>query len=126
MTTSPQQENETTEQYVLRLMEEAVALKGSDYVYGHIPADEDDQAGSCRYIVDGQPSCIVGHVLVAAGVEPAEVTRHEGGAAFSIVPHLTGWPQEVVDALDSAQKAQDGGLSWGEALGSFRRGLGIG
>lgn len=124
MTTSPQHENETTEQYVLRLMEEAVALKGADYVYEHQPTNDPDALAptTCYYVWDNQPSCIVGHVLHAAGIPLEELARHEGGSAHIVVaavaPH--DWDGLVGNALNSAQAMQDAGGTWGEALETFK------
>lgn len=119
MNTSPRQENESVREYVTRLMEEAVALKGEDFVY-RTPEDED-----CCYIdpSDGSPSCIVGHVLVAAGVT-AEIP--EGHSASSVIPRLMNeWADDrrLLTALDHAQSRQDSGTPWGDALRVFKETL---
>ena len=125
MTTSPQRENESIREYVTRLMEEAVALKGEDYVYEKRYTASGWDA--CDYLRDGQPSCIVGHVLVAAGIEPTLLGEHEGSSAWSVVPQVApeNWDQGITDALDAAQKRQDDGLTWGDALAAFKRELGL-
>lgn len=133
-TTSPQRENENTRQYVTRLMEEAVALKGEDYVYEQ--RKPDDFGETCDYIRDGQPSCIVGHVLVAAGVRPEVLSNHEGEGAYSAINTLAhcGGQEGLIEwaadndlrsALNDAQGAQDAGRTWGEALGAYKSMLGV-
>jgi hypothetical protein len=136
MNTSPQQENETIQQYVTRLMEEAVALKGEDYVYEQPTSNPDDiLSPTCYYVWDNQPSCIVGHVLYAAGVPLDDLHEHEGNAALMVAAALIPeWndgkddssrvgPTRLVRALDKAQSAQDSGSTWGEALRAFKEEL---
>lgn len=121
MTNITQQENETNEQYVLRLMEAVVNKMGADYVYP-------ERELGCQYVRDGQPSCIVGHVLVEAGVPVDEIGKHEGRSAWAMAPDVTPWGDKgtpVIEALDAAQHAQDTGSTWGEALARFRKKLGL-
>lgn len=115
-----QRPEETDAEYVTRLMEAAVELKGEDYVY-----DQKDPGGMCYYIRDGQPSCIVGHVLVMAGVEPERIGLKEYLGAWRAVPELTDWDPDIVKALSDAQAAQDHGAPWGEALERYKRFLGV-
>jgi hypothetical protein len=111
--------------FVTDLIEGAVALKGEDYVYPIAVDGESTEWGGCDYVRDGQPSCIVGHVLVAAGVPPEQLSRHEGTSASNVVRSLKPeWGEEVGVALDSAQELQDSGSTWSEALKAFKMRLG--
>lgn len=120
MNTSPRQENESAREYVTRLMETAVNMKGPDYVY-RVP----DDRGACVYINDGQPSCLVGHVLVAAGVPVERLEVWEDTAAREVVGHLgpDDWDYDLGEALNRAQETQDSGAPWGEALAAFKEAL---
>lgn len=120
MTNITQQENESNEQYVLRLMEAMVNKMGEEYVY--------DAEDGCHYVREGQPSCIVGHVLAEAGVPLDMIQQHEGRSALVMVPDLTSWGDKhapIILALDEAQHAQDHGNTWGDVLEVFRRNLGL-
>lgn len=129
MSTSPQRENESTREYVTRLMEEAVALKGEDYVYEQLPTCDPDAITptTCYYVWDDQPSCIVGHVLHAAGVPLDRLRVREGIAAHMVVRAEApdDWDTSLEDALDAAQGLQDSGGTWGQALAAFKKDLGI-
>lgn len=109
-----------TKPKALAALREAVAAKGADYVY---PKPNND----CVYTYQGQPSCIVGHVLASVGV-PLE-TIQEMDSAYDIqntdivsAYHHTLLPAGVkigpkaLEALVRAQNAQDTRYSWGEAL----------
>jgi hypothetical protein len=114
-----------------RLLVEAIELKGADYVY---PKNYDGMGATCLYqnydlIREGDdggtryerptgPSCIVGHVLIAKGVDPIELAAREGDSALDVA-QLEFVDPVVLDALDAAQAAQDGGQTWGEALARF-------
>jgi hypothetical protein len=113
------------QKYVTDLIEGAVALKGEDYVYPRRETSEDEIGwGGCDYIRDGQPSCIVGHVLVAAGVDPTALSLEEGQSAWTVTARLLPeWGTDIQRALDSAQSAQDQGMTWGEALEAFKEEL---
>jgi hypothetical protein len=125
------------QKYVTDLMEGAVALKGEDYVYPKRAESEDEIGwGGCDYVRDGQPSCIVGHVLVAAGVPVEQLAAHEGNSAWTVVPALKPewggvdddshyYPESspIARALDKAQSLQDAGSTWGEALEAFKEEL---
>lgn len=119
MSTSPKQENESVRDYVTRLMEEAVASKGEDYVY-------EQPGGECVYLDRecGQPSCLIGHVLVAAGVVIPPTL--EGMSVHIVVRDLIPeWSVgQLPRALGAAQELQDSGATWGDALAEFKEVLG--
>jgi hypothetical protein len=103
------------------LIREAIAEKGEDYVYEKI----DD---GCYYVHGGQPSCLVGHVLVRAGVN-MDLLEAEGGLydAHGYADALCGELERegiltagrrTIRLLNEVQYNQDRGVSWGAALES--------
>jgi len=113
----------------IELLERAVEEKGADYV------DPDADTVGCNY-ADGQgnPLCIVGHVVNYLGVDLRPVVVGEDGAeheelwghgvsavelnyATRAAPHpgirIT---DDAVWVLGKAQTMQDNGASWGEAV----------
>lgn len=103
---------------LLRLV---VFEKGADYVYVRPNPDRD----TCVNFHDGQPSCIVGHVLANLGVtgEKAEEFGIAGSqgvydAVRSINASDLPWTinSEACLVLGAAQAVQDAGGTWGEAL----------
>lgn len=108
----------TTED-ALRALEEAVAEKGEDYTYPRVP----DKNGypSCYYVVDGAPSCIAGHALRRLGVPLPALTQFEGTVPSGLAAAGAFDAEEgALDALDEAQRIQDQGGTWGEALAEAR------
>jgi hypothetical protein len=100
----------------LRLLEKAVADKGSGYVYERIPL-ADSQV--CQYFHAGQPSCIVGHVLAYEGVTQADLSdglNRAGVGALGIEVDT-----ETMLLLKLAQRFQDAGVAWGETVLRARR-----
>lgn len=99
-------------EHVRGLLLRAIAEKGEDYVYPLANANS-----ACLYFEDdGQPSCIVGHVLHYMG----ESHGPEGASAYVAVRNF-GWSNAVREGLLKAQRAQDDGRTWGEALAEFDR-----
>ena len=96
-----------TPEKALELLRKARDLKGADYVYPPAAAGE-----QCLYRnPDGSPSCIVGHVLLWAGVgDPTE------GWDAKDVAGANGLPTVVGDILAAAQGSQDIAHTWGEAV----------
>lgn len=101
------------------LLTKFVEEKGADYVY----AAPNEESEACLYVYNGAPSCLVGHVLVAAGVPFEEIKEVEETSAHTAVPRLLDVSVDLADALDAAQKKQDGGRPWGEALKAFEDAL---
>lgn len=103
-----------------QLLEEAVAEKGTDYVYadpwGNSPTG--DGGMPCYYVHDDQPGCIVGHVLYKAGVPLDALFEVEHSPADQAVAGLDGLDVEtwVYSLLRNVQRQQDMGVPWGEAL----------
>ena len=99
---------ETAKQWV----EVEIAKAGGDYVYPH--------RRGCVYVMDGKPSCIVGHVLMNNGVTDAEFFYYRNNSSFSSIEgslHRKGvlFSIEAVDYLQHLQDYQDAGRPWGEA-----------
>lgn len=76
---------------------------------------------------EGQPSCVVGHVLAELGLtfEVAELLGVESNVAIMSAADKVnecpdfGWTltEAAVQVLTAAQLVQDDGRTWGEALG---------
>ncbi len=68
----------------------------------------------------GKPSCIIGHVLDRMGVtyNPRWEARNAGYI-------LKDAPDELTRALVEAQKYQDKGMTWGNALERYRDSVGV-
>ena len=87
-----------------------VMLANPDFVYRR-------PSIGCAYFVDGEPSCAVGHGLVAMGVEDFPLRlNHEGVGALirdffgeKIFTPAAYW-------LQNAQGNQDHNRSWGDAV----------
>lgn len=110
---------------VKRLMRDAVLERGKDYTY---PAEEMLSSGKgCAYAVYENglprgPSCIVGNVLVRAGLPVSALPQFENRGAYMVVTELADRGRAevdhhaAIDALDTAQMRQDHGETWGEAF----------
>jgi hypothetical protein len=112
----------------LALLAAEVRTEGPQFVYKRderVDENGDMQGINCRYVEDGNPSCLVGRVLFRAGV-PIEaihnldtqwngMSESIGDAKFPDDVNLTLDAREV---LQAAQTSQDAGQTWGEALRS--------
>lgn len=117
---------------VRALIVRAIEEKGADYRY-QMPTQVDRETGDewqdCVYVANGQPSCLVGHVLVMAGVPMLDIAPFEGtsadatwGSLMDGTPHTYVRDDDasvVAQALWAAQREQDSGKTWGEALEAF-------
>lgn len=117
---------EITATMVHDLLRKAVELKGSDYVYPTYRGS----ALNCYYAKDGQPDCIVGHVLFDLGVPIADMTWDDSGERrgdmatdvisvhrdYLLEEHGLKFDDVAWEMLRSAQSKQDWRCSWGEAL----------
>jgi hypothetical protein len=101
----------STVEGTIKALEAVISAKGADYVYEQID-------GSCRYLDDnGNPSCIIGHILVNAGADTDAISSFEGAAARSMFQHLginSTWKLDTL--ITNVQAKQDAGYSWGYAL----------
>lgn len=128
---------EVSTETALKLLKDAVELKGEGYRYPTYTRSE----LSCHYAYEGQPDCIVGHVLVALGVPVSALDYNDPDSDLGIASgSISGnWHtlEEQYDlafddgarvALEAAQSMQDAGWSWGrsykcalEAVKSLKR-----
>jgi len=87
------------------------------------PAHVYDRIGSCRYVRDGKPDCLIGRALARIGVSVERLADNEGTGAYEVMDSLGGFSHVVMKAAESAQDVQDGGAPWGYALQRFERAL---
>lgn len=99
----------------VQLLNDAVKEKGHDYVY--------PSRGECVYIKDGKPSCIVGHVLVAAGLPviafggcSGEMRHNSAGIRHLSKVLELDMDHDTVELLREVQWSQDNGTPWGQAV----------
>lgn len=90
-----------------------VAEFGPNYVYMV------GLGGSCEYVRDRQPSCLIGRVLHRMGVDLEFLYYREGNGASDVMRDVGGFSTVVLCAADDAQGAQDSAYTWGEALSRF-------
>lgn len=129
-----------TKANVLEQLRAAVALKGKDYRYTEDPANRGGESPTdYAYERDGQPSCIVGHVLIGLGMDPAvfredyvnpiaDETSTVNATKFTHCHDdlpIKAESSAVLRALITAQSRQDQGMTWGEALVAAKYALGV-
>jgi hypothetical protein len=112
------------EKLALELLRKAVEAQGEDHVD---PNAADGRA--CQYVDNqGAPSCIVGHVMVLAGLSSSELT--EEGDVWDLCQNLDHSERayvtrDAIYVLSAAQELQDNRGSWGEALKAAEAGAKI-
>ncbi len=112
-----------TTQQVMDALEEVV--KGKEM---YVDPRSKTPALACRYLVNGEPSCIVGQVLSFLGVPIGVLhtmdcsTDPQIGSGGMLVLRQAGVTLDRVAAaiLIQAQSTQDGGDTWGRALTDAR------
>lgn len=113
----------------LELFRQPIALKGEDYVYER--NDSDDDTLVCYYAKNGEPSCIVGHVLHALGVSIEDMTHgyrrgplSEGfiGENLLKLTELYGLQFDTQSTvfMSRIQRHQDNEEPWGEAYSAAK------
>lgn len=92
----------------------ALELKGEHYIY-------EKRAGGCVYAVQGEPSCLVGHIF--AEIDPEAFKKlaeldftDDSSLPEAILEGILDLTYEQECALGRAQRAQDEGVAWGEAV----------
>jgi hypothetical protein len=108
---------ELTAEDISRFLDNAVARRGADYNYR-------DHHVMCRYVIDGQPACIVGDILINdVGLDPQILETDELNSSSSdlVLDVLT--EQGLIDIKDDAltmlsvaQDMQDRHEPWGAAV----------
>ncbi len=99
----------------VNLARRAVNEKGADYVYPDSerrPTIAGGKQPVCRYMVDGKPSCIVGHIMVYIDHPVPEV--REGCGATTVAADY--FEPGAIEFLTDLQEFQDRGKPWGFAL----------
>lgn len=107
----------------LEWLREAVDRRGTDYVYVDDNGERAGKGGECIYYsqISGEPACLVGHALHAAGLITYSMVQQAKCNARASVHELArrlGLPLTfgAIDVLRVAQKTQDIGGTWGQAL----------
>lgn len=100
-------------------LSKALEANGDDYVY---PQAE----GACVYSLEGEPSCIVGHVLHTLDPEmfkkveefERDYDQNGGDTSFGAMVAKLGLPFETEQrrALQNVQVQQDMGHTWGYSV----------
>lgn len=94
-----------------------IDTRGRDYVY-EVPRGA---GGTCQYMWDGAPSCLIGTYLVDLGLPPEAFAEVEGKGIDDIVlqGHLSDYgftvEPEALLAMGKIQDLQDNSYSWGDA-----------
>jgi hypothetical protein len=106
------------------LLRRAVEDKGPEYID---PNSSEDGCVNMNKDEDGNlcPSCIVGHVLVYAGVDMEFLFKYNGEAADTCLlvnEYVEGFDitKEAVAVLRVAQQHQDSGKTWRDAVNHAR------
>lgn len=104
-----------TKTETLALLNRAVAEKGKDYRYpkGFAPFSIGETLCLYRRADNGQPACIVGHVLSYLDVLD-EAVEMRGAADMGVTQRL--FDRASLNLLDYVQQHQDEGMTWGEAV----------
>lgn len=101
----------------------AHAAAKADYVY--IPPDEEPEegiSGTCVYVIDGAPSCLLGKGFWDLGLIDANAeTELMNTLPFSPYNRdhfgfMTSMEEEEIDWLQSVQEQQDTKQPWGQAV----------
>lgn len=98
----------------LRLLREVVGER-PDFVYAP-PVGSNE---TCMYVWQGQPSCVVAHVLVRAGYDIDTIANLDPwGLIDSARSHVRAVRvnDEAAQILTVAQTTQDNSAAWSEAL----------
>jgi hypothetical protein len=103
----------------VELAEQVVDEFGADHIY------QEPDGGSCFYVRDGCPDCLVAHVLTRAGVPVEEMAvldalmtdaLGDSSVRFNWSVFERWAEPQAVRFLADAQDQQDSGASWSYAL----------
>ncbi len=108
-------------QEVLNIAQNVVLEFGADYVYPRSDGSARSDEG-CVYFEDGEPSCIVGHVLDRLGVTE-DSFQDQTSNEFDVYQMVRTEPNlpiefspDALRFLREAQMMQDEGSPWGVAV----------
>lgn len=110
---------ELTYERALELARKIVSEFGEDYVYPENHKERGASAASapsCMYVHDGQPSCLVGHVLYRHGVSIKDLVDREFLSAWEVAAGLVASDEKTRQFLEAVQVAQDKGTTWNQAV----------
>lgn len=101
-----------------------IADENPDFVYQQIP---NELGASCKYVHDGQPSCLIGRAfwnlgLIDATLEQQEHENTSGAASmvkYTLHDKVTSTEADR-EALAHIQDYQDNGMAWGFAVESYK------
>lgn len=106
----------------LELLTDLVDEVGEDFVYEKV-VDPFDNILKCAYVdAEWRGSCMVGHALIRAGLNPQwfDGTRNTSLSAIALVHHLPDVDLGASQVFYAAQSVQDDGQTWGRALTKAR------
>jgi hypothetical protein len=105
----------TLEQVVADLRQ--IAHDQPDHVCPYL-GSETDRTMTCAYFAEGQPSCIVGHILARHGITQDDLGPLNHGADVSdlVMNEIIDIDLWTEDLLLVAQQEQDAGSPWGRAV----------
>lgn len=109
---------EVTDKQVTEAITAVVAEVGRDFVY--VPPGGVGEM--CRYEHEGAASCLVGRVLKRLGATLQDLRECESaGSVGTEVARRCGLSISIraLNALYTAQQAQDHGATWGKALADY-------
>lgn len=120
---------QATEEEFIRTLNRVVASKPKEYRYPSESAP--GSSGLCLYFgPDGTPYCLFGELLNELGVT-YEVLKSEYGLdvydepvdIYDLLDEISDYSEELKNAALDAQRAQDYGETWPDALKAFNRTL---
>lgn len=112
-----------TAEGAIGLLRMVVFEKGADFRYQKVASP--NGYPWCVNFHEGQPSCIVGHVLANLGLTGEDAGRWRVAGDVGVSETFGrldgtefGWTADTdaADILTIAQSQQDNGMTWGEAL----------
>lgn len=119
----------------VRELDRAVAEKGSDYIYGLDKRDTDTEEDfgnyECNYAdLDPEtgefvPGCIVGQVFYACGASKDDLANIMGSVNQVVFTKGFDVDRDALDLLSKAQRLQDTGYMWGDAVRKAKESCGV-
>lgn len=100
---------------VVKELPDIIATRGEDFIY-EVPSGA---GGTCMYIWDDAPSCLIGCYLVSKGVPIDAFKRFEGSAiddAYDKGCVPIAIETDALSLLSRIQRYQDDSYSWGTSF----------
>lgn len=106
-----------TREMVRQDMPRIIAQKGEDFQYETHPGS----GGTCTYVWDGEPDCLLARYLVDLGLPLEALTPHEGTSVDDLF--FRGYMErygfsadpEALHVMERLQYFQDNEFTWGDA-----------